>query len=75
VGVQAWLFDSIYINTGYTYDNIRKHSISVGLGVKLKKNVTSTYLNSDGSTFRRTWTRFLWENNNTPNSIYGYIVL
>ena len=69
-GVQAWLFDSIYINTGYTYDNIRKHSISVGLGFKLKKNVTSTYRNSDGSTFRRTWTRFLWEDNNTPNSIY-----
>jgi hypothetical protein len=70
-GLQAWFFDSFYITTGYTYDNIREHSISVGVGFKLKKEVTSTYRNADGSTFRRTWTRFLWESNSTPDRIYA----
>jgi len=71
-GMQAWLFDSFYINTGYTYDNIRKHSISVGVGLKLHKTVTDLYRNADGSTFRRTWNNiYLWDNSGTPDRIYG----
>jgi transglutaminase-like putative cysteine protease len=33
-GVVVWLFDSFYIKAGYTYNNIREHSISVGAGLK-----------------------------------------
>ena len=69
-GMQIWFFDSFYLTTGYTYDNIREHSISIGIGLKFKKNVTSFYMNTDGSKFQRTWDRFIWESNVTPERIY-----
>jgi len=71
-GVVAWLSNNLYVKTGYTYDNIRKHSISVGIGLKLYKTVTDLYRNADGSTFRRTWNNILlWDNSGTPYRIYG----
>jgi len=70
-GVVAWPTDGFYIKTGYSYDNIRQHSISVGFGFLLQKEVTDTYRNENGSTFRRTWKRYLWDINDTPNRIYG----
>jgi len=42
-GVVAWLSDTFYLKTGYTYDNIREHSISVGIGLRFQKEVTSPY--------------------------------
>lgn len=72
VGLTSWFSDKMYLQSGATYDNVRKSfGVSVGIGAKLIKNVTSTYRNSNGSTFRRTWERYLWENNSTPNRIYG----
>jgi hypothetical protein len=35
VGVNVWLSHSFYVKAGYTYDNIRKHSIAVGAGFRL----------------------------------------
>jgi hypothetical protein len=71
-GITTWLFDSWYVQTGVTYDNVRKgFGISVGTGFKLNKKVTDLYRNADGSTFRRTWNTRIWDNSGTPYRIYG----
>ena len=33
-------------------------------------SVTGIYRNADGSTFERTWDRFIWEDTSTPDRIY-----
>jgi ribosomal protein L19E len=69
-GVAAWLSDILYIKAGAMYDNIRKDlGVSVGVGFKLTKTVSATYRDYNG-TFRRTFTKNLWENNSTPNNVY-----
>jgi hypothetical protein len=71
-GIAAWLSGILYIKAGVTYDNIREDlGISAGVGFKVEKNVTAVYRNSDGSTFRRTFTKYLWQDNSTPNYVYG----
>jgi opacity protein-like surface antigen len=70
-GMLAWLTDAFFIKTGYSFDNIRQHSVSVGVGFRLRKNVTGRYRNADGTTFERTWTRFIWESSRTPESIFS----
>jgi hypothetical protein len=71
-GGVAWLINMLYVKAGVTYDNTRNGlGVSAGVGFKLTKTVSATYRNHDGSTFRRTWPKMLWENNNTPNYVYG----
>jgi hypothetical protein len=68
-GAMAWLFNLFYVKAGVTYDNIRELGISASVGFKLEKYVTATYRDYNG-TFRRTFTKNLWENNSTPNYVY-----
>jgi hypothetical protein len=71
-GVTSWLTRILYVKAGVSYDNIREGlGVSVGVGFKLEKSVSAAYRNSDGSTFRRYFSKYLWQNNSTPNSIYG----
>jgi len=72
-GLTAWVTNSWYLQTGATYDNVRKgFSITLGTGIKLFKTVTDYYRNADGTTFKRTWNNILlWDNSGTPNRIYG----
>jgi hypothetical protein len=70
-GVASWLSDILYVKTSVSYDNVRKGlGISVGVGFKFEKNVPAVYRNSDGSTFQRYFSKYLWENNSTPNYVY-----
>jgi hypothetical protein len=69
-GVAAWLFDTMYVKAGVMYDNIREDlGVSVGMGFKMDKTVSATYRDYDG-TFRKTFTKSLWQDNSTPNSVY-----
>jgi hypothetical protein len=72
-GLMAKLFNDFWhVNAGVMYDNLRgEFSITVGVGLKLYKHVTSTYRYADGSTFPRTWTRFFWQTNTTPGAVYN----
>jgi hypothetical protein len=70
-GITSRLSDILYVKAGLTYDNIRERmSISAGVGLKFEKFVTAYYRKADGSTFRRTWTKFLWQDNSTPTRVY-----
>jgi hypothetical protein len=69
-GASSWLTNTMYAKAGVQYDNIRESiSVSVGVGFKFEKTVTASYLDYDGSTFTRTFTKFLWNDNSTPNYI------
>ncbi|MDR0624103.1 MAG: hypothetical protein LBG10_06700 [Treponema sp.] len=70
-GAAAWLFETVYVKTGVSYDNIRQGlSITAGVGVKLQKTVSAEYRRGDGSTFRHTFTKYLWQDNSSSNYVY-----
>jgi hypothetical protein len=59
--------DVWYVKAGAMYDNVREDlGISVGVGIRLKKTVTATYRGWG----ERTFTKYLWQDNSTPDSIY-----
>jgi hypothetical protein len=70
-GITSWVTDFVYVKTGVSYDNVMNGlGVTVGVGLKLEKPVSDTYRYADGSTFRKSFYKKIWEDNSTPNSFY-----
>jgi len=71
-GTTIWFSNKLwYLTTGISYDNVRKDmGVAIGVGLKLNKTVQGTYRSQNGSTFERTFDKYIWQDNNTPDSFY-----